>query len=328
MADNLYNVWNKDLSCWYYADDMPELLADERCTALNYKSSYTYEVRVSMVAPPSPPAQTTTYYNVWNKRDSRWTNSSYCNSSTGPRDLTFQEATNECATLNGNKPGIFEVRPLVAATPVSASVAVATNGMPSPTTIGFYNVWHLYYARWSNATIKGVIGNNPPAQLTFQEATDECVRLNYGLSISHPEFEVRPLVVVLSGSGSPTITALPTVVFNVWNINAGRWTDAMFQGGQQDPNQPFSLLLNEATKKCDELNAATASMTLGIKYEVRQLLPSGRSLTIGAISKATIPSVVKEAASTLAVNDHTCKACGNDRCSKTEKSCWKCGNKL
>lgn len=31
---------------------------------------------------------------------------------------------------------------------------------------------------------------------------------------------------------------------------------------------------------------------------------------------------------TQVVNDHTCLSCGNTRCSKTEKSCWKCGGKL
>lgn len=28
------------------------------------------------------------------------------------------------------------------------------------------------------------------------------------------------------------------------------------------------------------------------------------------------------------INDHTCIACGNNKCSKTEKSCWKCGNPI
>jgi hypothetical protein len=28
------------------------------------------------------------------------------------------------------------------------------------------------------------------------------------------------------------------------------------------------------------------------------------------------------------INDHVCPTCRNDRCSKTEKSCWKCGGKL
>lgn len=29
-----------------------------------------------------------------------------------------------------------------------------------------------------------------------------------------------------------------------------------------------------------------------------------------------------------AVDDHQCISCGNDRCSKTEKSCWKCGHPI
>lgn len=31
---------------------------------------------------------------------------------------------------------------------------------------------------------------------------------------------------------------------------------------------------------------------------------------------------------TVAINNHKCGACGNDRCSSNEKSCWKCGNPL
>lgn len=30
----------------------------------------------------------------------------------------------------------------------------------------------------------------------------------------------------------------------------------------------------------------------------------------------------------VAVNDHVCPTCKNDRVSKTEASCWKCGGKL
>ena len=28
------------------------------------------------------------------------------------------------------------------------------------------------------------------------------------------------------------------------------------------------------------------------------------------------------------VNDHICPACGNNRCSRSEIKCWRCGNKL
>lgn len=31
---------------------------------------------------------------------------------------------------------------------------------------------------------------------------------------------------------------------------------------------------------------------------------------------------------TVAVNNHICPSCKNDRCSKSEKSCWKCGGVL
>lgn len=31
---------------------------------------------------------------------------------------------------------------------------------------------------------------------------------------------------------------------------------------------------------------------------------------------------------TAAVNDHTCPSCGNNRCSKAEVKCWKCGGVL
>jgi hypothetical protein len=36
----------------------------------------------------------------------------------------------------------------------------------------------------------------------------------------------------------------------------------------------------------------------------------------------------QEASKKPAVNDHTCKTCGNTKCSKTEKSCWKCGEPI
>lgn len=32
--------------------------------------------------------------------------------------------------------------------------------------------------------------------------------------------------------------------------------------------------------------------------------------------------------SSTAINDHVCPTCKNTRCSKTEKSCWRCGNPL
>jgi len=45
----------------------------------------------------------------------------------------------------------------------------------------------------------------------------------------------------------------------------------------------------------------------------------------GIKSKAapTIKAVVSDPM--VAINDHTCKFCGNTACSKSEKTCWKCG---
>jgi hypothetical protein len=33
-------------------------------------------------------------------------------------------------------------------------------------------------------------------------------------------------------------------------------------------------------------------------------------------------------AAMTAINDHTCPTCKNDRCSRNERTCWRCGNKL
>lgn len=40
----------------------------------------------------------------------------------------------------------------------------------------------------------------------------------------------------------------------------------------------------------------------------------------------SLPAPLK--ATAAVVNDHVCPSCGNDRCSKQERSCWKCGNRL
>lgn len=37
---------------------------------------------------------------------------------------------------------------------------------------------------------------------------------------------------------------------------------------------------------------------------------------------------IKTNTSSAVVNDHICVSCGNDRCSKNEKSCWRCGWKI
>ena len=47
-----------------------------------------------------------------------------------------------------------------------------------------------------------------------------------------------------------------------------------------------------------------------------------RTAPLIAIVNSVPVSVVNSA---KAVNDYTCPACHNNKCSKTEKSCWKCG---
>ncbi len=38
-----------------------------------------------------------------------------------------------------------------------------------------------------------------------------------------------------------------------------------------------------------------------------------------------LPEAPQASTSVGPVNDHTCSQCGNTRCSKTERSCWRCG---
>lgn len=48
----------------------------------------------------------------------------------------------------------------------------------------------------------------------------------------------------------------------------------------------------------------------------------GVPLTVKITTQASV------SATGQAINDHVCPTCTNNRCSKSEKSCWKCGGKL
>lgn len=50
----------------------------------------------------------------------------------------------------------------------------------------------------------------------------------------------------------------------------------------------------------------------------------------GGIFRATVPAQEHsiKVASDIAINDYVCPTCGNDHCSITETTCWKCGNPL
>jgi hypothetical protein len=52
-------------------------------------------------------------------------------------------------------------------------------------------------------------------------------------------------------------------------------------------------------------------------------LPQGTEISYSKPETFVLPNAVL-----AAVNDHICPSCRNDRCSKSEKSCWKCGNSL
>jgi hypothetical protein len=51
--------------------------------------------------------------------------------------------------------------------------------------------------------------------------------------------------------------------------------------------------------------------------------PSVPAVLAAPISNGYVPA--SSATPAVAVNDHTCTSCGNTSCSKSEKSCWKCG---
>lgn len=92
--------------------------------------------------------------------------------------------------------------------------------------------------------------------------------------------------------------------YNVWFLDENRWTNY----DDQDVNNPKPLSYEKAKKLASQLNGSSA------QFEVRLL--------------ATKQVSVSKTDTLVAVNDHTCKWCNNNRCSKTEKSCWKCGGKL
>lgn len=97
--------------------------------------------------------------------------------------------------------------------------------------------------------------------------------------------------------------------YNVWVIDSKRWTNH----GHQDPKCPKQMTYDEAAVIAKYLTNCCCPC------EVRPLTAKTAPV-VEAVSKIDTLAV--------AINDHTCKWCGNNRCSKTEKSCWKCGGKL
>jgi hypothetical protein len=61
---------------------------------------------------------------------------------------------------------------------------------------------------------------------------------------------------------------------------------------------------------------------------------SGTTILCGGVVAIRSSQVINQNAPTIppppvqTVNDHTCSVCGNDKCSKAEKSCWRCGTPI
>lgn len=135
-----------------------------------------------------------------------------------------------------------------------------------------------------------------PQKLTRHQADDLRKTICNIIGLWHV-FEVRPL----------TYQETNNQVFNVWNVEANRWTD----WNQQDANDPQDMTKEKAEEVCLHLNQVNG----GTGYEVRPLdRKSERSIV------STIPAP--------AINDTVCKTCHNEKCGSNEKLCWKCGNPL
>lgn len=61
-------------------------------------------------------------------------------------------------------------------------------------------------------------------------------------------------------------------------------------------------------------------------FELRQGKNGGvfRKTLNFPVTSGTLPAPIPHVVA-VTVNNHTCSACGNNKCSKDEKSCWKCG---
>lgn len=90
----------------------------------------------------------------------------------------------------------------------------------------------------------------------------------------------------------------------------GNWTD-----------NPFNLRIAREIKSDDDY--CNVWVSSGIKFVPQPItipVPAG---TMGCPTGPKGPAGAT--GPVVAVNDHTCKFCGNTSCSKSEKTCWKCG---
>jgi hypothetical protein len=77
----------------------------------------------------------------------------------------------------------------------------------------------------------------------------------------------------------------------------------------------------------EEVDLGNLIRTLGPYLSQNSLLVAHAQTGAGD-SKYSVAAVQRCRLETVAINDHICPSCGNKRVSKSEKSCWKCGNSL
>lgn len=185
----------------------------------------------------------------------------------------------------------------------------------------YYNVWNLAKDRWTLAAWNGMpINQKPqdPQPLSKSSAEAFCNWLKLAPPSSRNQYEVRPIV----ASTAQSSVAAMTQYYNVWNRHARRWTNASghpgYCNGSDNPHNPKPLTLENAKK----FLSALGSNALG-EYEVRAIDSNDG---ISSIELKDLKPVHDPKAP--AINDHVCPHCQNDRVSKSEPSCWRCGGKL
>lgn len=113
--------------------------------------------------------------------------------------------------------------------------------------------------------------------------------------------------------------------YNIWNTKFCRWTDAF-----QDPYYPMFLTWIETKRFWNKFSFDVS------EFSIFEILSSGKpggvnystyindlEIEFSVFSNTKDVSINKNI--NIPINDYICKLCLNERCSKNEKSCWKCG---
>ncbi len=168
----------------------------------------------------------------------------------------------------------------------------------------YYSVWYITDSRWTNSIYKGV-AQDPLAPFT--------------LSKVEAEYYLKDILkdLLLCGANCLNQFEIRNIDWDKKNYSLWRkatsWTKYLHPKlGQQQVTSPFKLTKIECEEWLEYI--IRNNNVLRDEFEIRQV-------------DATIDTCLN-VVTTEAINDHVCPSCNNDRCSKTEKSCWKCGNLL